>query len=58
MDFKKWVKRIQTSGYNGTRTVISDGKDCTPGGDWCTNSQDCCSKNCQRVAIDLWICKL
>ena len=23
MNFKKWVKSIQTAGYNGARTVIS-----------------------------------
>ena len=22
MNFKKWVKNIQTAGYNGTRTVL------------------------------------
>ena len=24
MNFKKWVKRIQTAGYNGARTVIQE----------------------------------
>ena len=26
MNFKKWVKNIQTAGYNGARTVVRKGK--------------------------------
>ena len=26
MNFKKWVKSIQTAGYNGARTVVCLGK--------------------------------
>ena len=37
MNFKKWVKSIQTAGYNGARTVVETSSENQGLGAYCTN---------------------